>query len=878
MDYLCECSSDRDRRDALKQLPPDLPSSYERILERVNKSNKQNQNMVRNALHWIVYADDSLTTTQLLQALAVQNGDTVFDSSAVTTEEELLHWCSSLVRKNRSSGTLELAHFTVEEFLITIDPIAKPCFSSYRLSGDHTLLAEACVAFLKCKSFDGQPVSSVSPESWERIRDVEFQDAWELFAERFEFIQYACNNWLFHLLRCKSAAIKEAVIDLFVSQDSLTFRLWTFVYITWLRDGEMGTYNQELPDPSPLHWAACLGLDSVCEKLIKSGMDINKESKFGRPLNCAILSLNTINGDYVWQEDFIEPPKSQSTTKSIIQMMLSASAIVDVGIGVGNHAKYTALELALKSDIYRERPFATAVLLDAGCSVSADIFSSLLGTIEDERDYVNWGDPRSLWGALYLIERFATKGGMRLPPETHLQFVDFVLQILCFGCPIEDFPLGLSIIFEENFLSTGGQKLNQELKLEADEEEKLTRILCAAIRTLSENVETAREMLQVSLARAVQYRTNSIVYILLTVNEDLELLETPIESGATYLHLVLRDKDRYHRYYEAHIKLLEILINHRASIAAVDEEGNTPLELSITVGWDLNIFKLLWEAPEVISRYSSMNTITLTRSIQDLLGLAITSNNKDTAEYLIEELSDRKSLSKAQWLEFLIELDCQVLRELLPFHVRGVGELGWDGLKNIHLAAKLRVFPRNIQRLFDQQVDISQQDSDGNTPLHILSQHHENILLEDLQSLGLKQESELDILNNEALTALALAVRCKNNGRTRLLLNAGARPDTILAGGQTALHIACRLGNTEAVKLLLWHGSNGSHRDYDGLTPRDIALDCEYPKVANTIQRAIDVTKILVESNTQSPQAFEAQDIAQEIYRGALPFRLADLV
>ena len=56
MDYLCECNNDRDRREALKKLPPDLPSSYERILERVNRSNKENRDLVMKTLHWIVYS------------------------------------------------------------------------------------------------------------------------------------------------------------------------------------------------------------------------------------------------------------------------------------------------------------------------------------------------------------------------------------------------------------------------------------------------------------------------------------------------------------------------------------------------------------------------------------------------------------------------------------------------------------------------------------------------------------------------------------------------------------------------------------------------------------------------------------------------------
>jgi hypothetical protein len=131
MDYLCECSNDRDRRDALKKLPPDLPSSYERILERANRSSKENQGLVMKTLHWIVYAEYgkvAFDTDKLLQALAVRDGENFFDKNSMPAEDDVLHWCSSLVRRNATSTSLELAHFTVKEFLEAIDPIQKPYF------------------------------------------------------------------------------------------------------------------------------------------------------------------------------------------------------------------------------------------------------------------------------------------------------------------------------------------------------------------------------------------------------------------------------------------------------------------------------------------------------------------------------------------------------------------------------------------------------------------------------------------------------------------------------------------------------------------------------------------------------------------------------
>jgi len=185
MDYLYECSNDRDRRDALNKLSPDLPSSYKQILERVNRSSKENQVLVMKTLHWIVYADyeyvpgvgSSLLTGMLLQALAIRDGEEFLEQSSMTSEEELLHWCSSLVRRSRP-GYPEPAHFTVKEFFQSIDPVQKPHFRQYCLSGDYTILAKACLNFIQCPQFAGLPPIMLG----------------EQFTTTYKIISYAYEN------------------------------------------------------------------------------------------------------------------------------------------------------------------------------------------------------------------------------------------------------------------------------------------------------------------------------------------------------------------------------------------------------------------------------------------------------------------------------------------------------------------------------------------------------------------------------------------------------------------------------------------------------------------------------------------------------------
>jgi len=54
IDHICALSNDRSRRKALDTLPPDLPTTYERVLERVNASDEENQIIVQRTLRWIL--------------------------------------------------------------------------------------------------------------------------------------------------------------------------------------------------------------------------------------------------------------------------------------------------------------------------------------------------------------------------------------------------------------------------------------------------------------------------------------------------------------------------------------------------------------------------------------------------------------------------------------------------------------------------------------------------------------------------------------------------------------------------------------------------------------------------------------------------------
>lgn len=86
LDYLCNCAHDQERREALGKLPPDLPESYRRLLERVNNCSVGVQNMVQMCLHFMTVADPKLTIVELRQAVSTPAIGATLDESNIVPE------------------------------------------------------------------------------------------------------------------------------------------------------------------------------------------------------------------------------------------------------------------------------------------------------------------------------------------------------------------------------------------------------------------------------------------------------------------------------------------------------------------------------------------------------------------------------------------------------------------------------------------------------------------------------------------------------------------------------------------------------------------------------------------------------------------------
>ena len=323
MDYLCDLPNDAARRKALISLPPDLNSTYERILSRVNNSPPETQRLVQRALRWIAgeftavdrYSTGKLSIEALCEAVSVDLGSKQRNSEAIPDEFEILHSCSSLVRKSADGKSLEFAHFTVQEFLQQIDPKPDAAFGAYRIDSeaDKVMYAKIYLTYLNFEDFNHS--NQFSGQVVERR------------IQEYPFRGYAIANF--------GDAVRDNLADdkVFSLLQKLLSPFKPNNFISWMHDtsfyGQIPTnersrciINSGFAETSVLYWAAMFGLTKLCSWLVESGCDVNRDSAFGTPLHGALMGDKAVVSSITKSLDFAELYPQQD----VVDFLLEAGA------------------------------------------------------------------------------------------------------------------------------------------------------------------------------------------------------------------------------------------------------------------------------------------------------------------------------------------------------------------------------------------------------------------------------------------------------------------------------------------------------------------------------------------------------------------------
>lgn len=109
---LLRTKTNKQLREALKNLPKDLFMSYDRILLGIDD---ESQNLAVRALAWLLTSIRPMELPALVEALAITEGASILDlDSTVNVGLDLVRICGSLVQYNHVNNSVCLSHATVK--------------------------------------------------------------------------------------------------------------------------------------------------------------------------------------------------------------------------------------------------------------------------------------------------------------------------------------------------------------------------------------------------------------------------------------------------------------------------------------------------------------------------------------------------------------------------------------------------------------------------------------------------------------------------------------------------------------------------------------------------------------------------------------------
>jgi hypothetical protein len=409
LDHLCNLTTDRERLLALESLPPTLYSTYDRILERLNEKSESACRLVERVLKWLISPAQGptsirgidlprMTARELCVAVSIDLDDTTTNHDDIPNMDEIMVHCSSFLSRT-SKNYVFFAHFTVEEYLRSIDPQEKPQLARYRCDelNASNYVVETCLTFLNLDDFRTNLCMNL-----ETIRQL---------LEAHPFYVRASVVWnAYSAPNGSSARAMQLVHRLLNSPDVSNYDNWLLVRLiaTRLRNwdalaADSPSYTTSVPSSEtlvsdcPLDWngiefnflrrsvavagstskihiAAMFHLVDQIPQLFDNESQLNALSPFGTTLHCALYGPVVI--PMIMEQRDVYPQVGESTLSSTISVLLGMGADARIPFSQDSGGIVTTLYLAAFSS-------ATQQLLDAGAVLDESTVRTILPRMDD---------------------------------------------------------------------------------------------------------------------------------------------------------------------------------------------------------------------------------------------------------------------------------------------------------------------------------------------------------------------------------------------------------------------------------------------------------------------------------------------------------------
>ena len=166
IDSICAQKSDEAILNTLKDLPKDLPETFERILRALDISEFSDPNFCNRIFKIVHSARRPLTLEELQEAASVEPGDIFWKPEKSINDIAMsLRSCGSFLTIDSDEGTVHFAHMSVKQYLS--QPSLPSSTQHYRIDFDTAQLymADIVVTYLSYKGkFDTQIIKQNDPK------------------------------------------------------------------------------------------------------------------------------------------------------------------------------------------------------------------------------------------------------------------------------------------------------------------------------------------------------------------------------------------------------------------------------------------------------------------------------------------------------------------------------------------------------------------------------------------------------------------------------------------------------------------------------------------------------------------------------------------
>lgn len=287
MDILEDQTSLRDVRDALQNLPEELDDLYQEAWASIQTQKPGHRRLAQQVVHWLSSAFTQMTIEQLRQALAVRNGDSKLDSESLPEVDALIPVCQGLVKIDRESKVIRLAHYTTQIFF---DGIRSASFPDV-----HQDIATTCLTYLMFDTFEQGPCQFISSRAFDIGGARGEIKSSSILARRIAhnpLMFYAAHHWGDHARGTPEKAIESHILTFLKMPQRLASAIQArYVGSEYQYDGALKATGS-----LALHVVVCFGLEHILQRLLGtlSKIEINGIDCRGKTaLHWAVESRST---------------------------------------------------------------------------------------------------------------------------------------------------------------------------------------------------------------------------------------------------------------------------------------------------------------------------------------------------------------------------------------------------------------------------------------------------------------------------------------------------------------------------------------------------------------------------------------------------------